>query len=407
MVAVVDSGINPYHADFRDAARTQHPSAYLRGYPASAARLDLTLDAPSYDAAVAADRPRFEAVRERDLRWIPGTIIVGAYVHDAEGTPLLDDEGHGTASASLAVGREHGACERCLLVVVEGFDGLAWAANQSWIDVVSNSWGPFANLGVPARGWGFENDWTMRGAERGQTILFAAGNGVENGYLTPESTWSANTNGPDWVVNVGAWAHAQGGGTRAVATTGKPVDVLGPGWNVPAAAPDSLTASVSFSGTSAATPYVAGAMADALARVRGAIGDPHVGSARVGNAWRLADGERSGGALADGRLSRAELWDAFYRVAEPTRSRGVALYPASVPSTGTWLDAMNEGYGAVGPETSAAAADVLLGRRAPPDRSDVEGWMAIDGWTRDMLWGAWDRTGEGVRDRSVTPPILP
>ena len=49
VVALIDTGINPYHVEFRDdsALALQHPSTYLEGYPADAEALSLTLNAES------------------------------------------------------------------------------------------------------------------------------------------------------------------------------------------------------------------------------------------------------------------------------------------------------------------------------------------------------------------------
>mgnify|MGYP000474588818 CR=1 FL=1 len=45
---------------------------------------------------------------------------------------------------------------------------------------------------------------TRAAAERGQTILFAAGNGVGNAFDVPVSTYGSDQTGPDWKSAVGA-----------------------------------------------------------------------------------------------------------------------------------------------------------------------------------------------------------
>src|SRR5207237_8321770 len=45
---------------------------------------------------------------------------------------------------------------------------------------------------------------TKPAVERGQTILFAAGNGTANAFETPSPTYGTSTTGPDWNVIVGA-----------------------------------------------------------------------------------------------------------------------------------------------------------------------------------------------------------
>src|SRR3712207_8270807 len=41
-------------------------------------------------------------------------------------------------------------------------------------------------------------------SERGQTIFFSSGNGLENSFTVPNSTYLSSQEGPDWVVTVGA-----------------------------------------------------------------------------------------------------------------------------------------------------------------------------------------------------------
>jgi len=143
VIAIVDSGINPYHVEFQGAEvnTSQHPSTHVTGYPDAADPLNLTLNrSVPYDVAVRQDS--WDEVRGDHLYWIPGTKVVGAYHAGgslAGGTPILDDDGHGTASAAVAAGDRLGTCEDGLIVAVEGTEGLSWALSQRWIDVVTNS----------------------------------------------------------------------------------------------------------------------------------------------------------------------------------------------------------------------------------------------------------------------------
>src|SRR5688572_20198135 len=80
VVAVVDTGINPYHYQFRDDSPRfqQHPSTYIPGFPVNAEALHLTFDAEDYEAAVLADCAEWAKVERGRLYWVPGTRIVGA-----------------------------------------------------------------------------------------------------------------------------------------------------------------------------------------------------------------------------------------------------------------------------------------------------------------------------------------
>src|SRR3990170_4827526 len=108
VVAVVDTGINPYHIDFRAPELTQHPSTYITGFPRLAKALNLSLDAATYEEAVARDKKKWDAVNTTKLYWVPGTNIVGAIGGSPASPKFLDQDGHGTSTASLAAGRVYG-----------------------------------------------------------------------------------------------------------------------------------------------------------------------------------------------------------------------------------------------------------------------------------------------------------
>src|SRR5688572_1791255 len=78
VVAVVDTGINPYHVQFRDPLPRflQHPSTYIPNFPPDAEALNLTFDAEDYNAAVLADCAEWAKVERGEMYWVPGTRIV-------------------------------------------------------------------------------------------------------------------------------------------------------------------------------------------------------------------------------------------------------------------------------------------------------------------------------------------
>ncbi|MDX1622193.1 MAG: S8/S53 family peptidase, partial [Nitriliruptorales bacterium] len=190
-VGVIDTGINPYHVRFRDDSPRafEHPSSYIPGYPEDAQALNLTLDASSYQEAVATDRAVWESVQPDTLYWIPGTRIVGAKTDGSYGGQILDTDGHGTMAASrVAAGpvadseaaEVYGACPDCLIVVLQGLneDHVRWAGETGWIDAQTNSWGP-----LPVAGWadgtplGTDSEDIEAAAQLHPTV-FATGNGI-------------------------------------------------------------------------------------------------------------------------------------------------------------------------------------------------------------------------------------
>ncbi|MFN2525959.1 MAG: S8/S53 family peptidase [Actinomycetota bacterium] len=187
VIAFVDTGINPYHRDFRAPDFVHHPSKFIEGYPKSAAAINLDLKAAGargYAAARRADVREWASTEAGELYWFPGTRVIGGISIEAGGTsnpefgefPILDDQGHGTGVASVAAGQFFGSNPEALIVMIEGLGdaSLEWATSQKWIDIVSNSWGNRANLPVG------DTEASREATRRGQTVAFAAGNGATN-----------------------------------------------------------------------------------------------------------------------------------------------------------------------------------------------------------------------------------
>jgi hypothetical protein len=396
VVAVVDNGIDAYHVDFAQQADVRRG---VRGYPLQQAKpLRLSLRAASYATGRTRDDRTWASLQDRQLYYVPGTKIVGL-VHipgrgpqdsasqisvdtdtSASHRPVIDNAGHGTSAASLAVGSRHGRCPRCLLVFVSAVnleDGLRWAAAQPWIDVISNSWG--GPLGVPVGGsvgpaatTGQIEQASRLAAASGKAVFFAGGNGLSG--LGPYAgagvdrglTWASPYSGPPWVTAVGGYDP----GSRA--PTGwhdVPVDVVADAENVPAAQTDSLDGERAFIGTSAATPLAAGTAAEALLRTRRTLGDlgGHPASLVLSRSARP-------GPLADGRITRAELVEATLRAATPL-------------SATTPLDSPVVGWGRLDSSSAARIAAILTGQSAAPSRSDAAAWNDRNTEMRVALWG--------------------
>ncbi len=407
VIAVVDTGINPYNPDFSLAPGqpTGHPSGYIDGFPAGAASIDLTCTATSnIPTACASD---FAGKSMNQLYWIPGTKIIGAYSvsqgTDFGPTVVLDNHGHGTHSASVAAGNTHGTCGDCLIVAVEGFAGIKWASEQPWIDLVSNSWGRVANVGAPVADnifFGSNKDLAATKAftEDGGTTLWAAGNGAANAFVVPISTYTSPYTGADWHYVVGAVGTGSDGpdegreGEQSIIGSGKPVTVSSYGSGVIAAScHNSLSLACSHSGTSAATPITAGAMGKVLLSAKQMLGDVTEGPEGSGLA---AVGTPVAGNmyLDDGALSRTELWDLVSKTAGATDSGWIGF---PVTAWNTPVDYAFTGYGIVNAWSRDAAIDLLNTGTPTPDRSDVDDFMAVDSALRQEMWGGWGDTKFG------------
>jgi hypothetical protein len=411
VIGVADSGVNPYHLEFSAATYpdpdvltltngfTRHPSEYLSGYPATATALPLTMGQGYYPAR---DKATFATVEQGRLYWIPGTKIIGAIDANnssasnaaADGTPILDDDGHGTGSTSVSAGNRYGYCPTCLLFFVEGLDESI-ATQYPFVDITSHSFGYVggAPLG-PAVG---PNEPTRTAVERGQTVLFAAGNGIGNAFDVPIATYGSDQTGGSWNITVGAIRRDN---QRAVVGDGIPVDISAWGdGNLPSACRTGTVGQCAFGGTSAATPYTAGIFGTVLTDVRRAIGDPFVGQ-RPGQV--VAEGAAVAGSifLADGELTRAELREAVLKTAFPLNQDNEPStypFPLTAPYAGE-ANVLFEGYGAATPEGAKRAVDVILGRALMPDRSFEDDFFALDRAIKDTLYGGYDRDGDGDTD---------
>jgi hypothetical protein len=412
VVGVADSGINPYHLEFSATTYpdpdvlaltgnfTRHPSEYISGYPADAPAIPISLGEGYYPEK---DRSVWSSLELGTLYWIPGTKIIGAYdagdgsaVNAApDATRILDDDGHGTGSSSVSTGNRYGYCPTCLLMFVESLDESI-NAQYPWVDIASHSFGTVG--GVPVGLALGADQATKVAAERGQTVLFAAGNGVGNAFDVPQITYGSQNNGNDWTITVGAIRRDN---NRAIVGDGMPVEISAWGdGNLPSACRTGTVGQCAFSGTSAATPYTAGIFGTVLTRVRQAIGDPTVGQ-RPGQV--VASGTAIAGSifLADGTLTRSELRDAVLKTAFPLNQDNEPStfpYPLTAPYITAETNVLFEGYGAATPEGADRAVDVILGRALMPDRSFEDQFMAASRAVKDTLYGGFDRDGDGDED---------
>lgn len=429
VIAVVDTGINPYHVAYRRPEYAVHPSEFIEGFPKSAPALGLSFGVKDYLKARAKDDgPVWSKVEEHRLYWIPGTNIVGAYSdYDAfddtpligetlpEGVehsrPILDDNGHGTGTTSVAAGGAVSAQTRApfgsnpdaLIVIVEGLGDKAvkWASEQPWIDFISGSYGdPTAtpyNDTVPdlpelpqpagrldSREYRYTDPFVLRD---GRTACFSAGNGLtRTGVATDRYSSLRPTSGPSWVVTVGAASprNDQDYGWHSV-----PVDLSSYGNHWPAAAPFSTDGEQGFGGTSNAAPLTCGVFSKALLEARRSLGDAVEGIHVASDGTRVPSLGPSGlakGLLADGVLTREEFRDAVFKTALPAALDAVRFTydPVVIPDSPVYYT--QEGYGIANVASAKRAVEVILGRAPMPDRAEVDAWIATIDAVRNAVY---------------------
>jgi hypothetical protein len=404
VIAVIDSGINPYHWDYLaakmpqalnsdpsdDLPLDQDPATWLPGHPGAAAfksyqALNLTLDNSNAKRSTAelhaADATEWAKVQYSEgntndqvhYTWMPGTKIIGhvafspGFLVDPVLGPILGPstgpvdtfavDSHGIGTSSVSVGNLHGTCPNCVLVYVHGTAEQAneWVAKQDWIDLQTNSWGASV-VGGPLRDLiyaGSDTELQRTAIERGQANLFSAGNGLANDFSAPQFNPTSSQKGPDWIITVGAIAPHD---DSSYSGHGKPADVASYGDAYPSATggDGTVTATGPFGGTSNATPVVAGIYGEALHRLRRAL----PGASRTQQDGVIAIGQGVCGAakpdcaLADGKLTVHELTEALFRSARYTEtgtSVGTSLFGEyfEIPGSANQkeLEFASEGHG--------------------------------------------------------------
>ena len=452
VIAVIDDGITPYHWDYlaskmpqatdtdpsNDLALDRPPHEWLRGFPApsefstySPLRLRLEeRDAyASIDPLYERDLLTWREVRRSTPRglnyyWMPGTKIIGAIDFFGQGI-YQPTTTHGTGASSVAVGNIHGSCPTCLLVFLDtnfSYDAsnaaIRWAESQPWIDAITNSYGknlaPSPVADGPRDGIYLGETENQRAAsERGQTIFFAAHNGVDRSFYVPTFPLLSSEAGPDWVVTVGAISPNE---RASYSGHGKPADISSLGFRYPAAyGATSVGGSGFFSGTSNATPVVAGMYGQSLYEVRKRLAGPsrmQRGGVIAAGAPIECGSKRRRCELVDGRLSAAELRERLFHGAIHTSAgMSVGQTPATLPVVGE-DEFINEGHGSYfglmdGRSTWREELDRIVlpmfGSSQVLERPEGEReWMVVDSFCRQHLWGSW--TDGYYRDGKTSLP---
>ncbi|MDP9067075.1 MAG: S8/S53 family peptidase [Actinomycetota bacterium] len=459
VVATIDRNFVPYHWDFlaskmpqaldndssNDLPLDRPPHEWLPGFPhpdkafKSYNRFDLTLDEKNPDAPLmeldAKDKAEWHKVKkstfdEVNYYWMPGTKVIGAVEFGANklhGEPRA----HGLGVTSVSVGNIHGTCPECLLVFINNddntdeddtADAFRWAMAQPWIDVVSNSYGD--GVAKVYNGPGVTE--SLEASERGQSVVFSAGNGIENLFTVPNSTYASSEKGPDWIITVGAVSPGKdnpygppnpgAGEHSSYVGAGKPVDVAGLGRRYPSAYDSQTvggTGASGFDGTSNAAPTIAGTYARALYMARLELKGPsriqEGGVVAVGRPYKCGSA-RPKCELKDGKLTAIELRNRLFKGAIHTAGGTTTLVGGEVPPVGE-EEFMSEGHGTYfARETRdddewlkefARITGPMFGYAKELERPEGEKeWMIVDSYCRQEIWATWT---DGYYNMDKTP----
>lgn len=440
VVALIDTGMNPYHQEFRRPALVDNPSTYISGLPASQlVEVDLCFYDPatktvaqsrcpaSADAAAGNDAAKWapfdvspagaRAAGAGEIAWFPGTnvmLVSFGHVGDQnypgmDGARGAGDE-HGTWTTSNVGGLTTGTCPECIVVLIEGDtvaaieDAYWWASNQPWIDVISSSVS-IGLIGVganPADFFDATSAATKNAVANGKLVFESSGNGIANAGVAPTSTYlGANAN--PWTIAVGCSAEHTG---QQCFYSDYPNPITASGIDRIGASVDTYIGTAGVGGTSFSAPSSAGVAARTIYALRSAMNDVAEGpSGAQKTLVRVGPGASapSAGPLANGALTRLEVEEAIFKTARRALTPQVPWYIFPVEMVDTPANFVKAGYGQVyrgdwgvnGPGAEATwssagdATNVLLGAKTMPNRwFEEQWWETIVEPTQEAIFAA-------------------
>lgn len=329
VVAVVDSGVNPYHDAFHAPDRADAVGvAEALGLHATSLLLSAAKD---YSAAVAEDSQLWASVRPGELYAFAETPVLAISFREPDDEPaILDRTNHGTSTSSRVIAQAPSAVV-VLVVVDSGYcvnefrtdcalsesiaSGLAWAAQQPWIDVISVSIGARGNMADTHATFPEAEEVVQasRAADAsGKLVVFSAGN-------EPAPSYTDAYSGPPWVISVGG---AQDGGRSHAALASTFPDVVA---NFTECVPTALSRSgcTFAAGTSLAAPTVAGILAQTLGQLR---------SGGPSDALDFTNHDVRAALNLSARMPRPGQWEPFEPEPDPVSTLGNVTIPVVVPT---------------------------------------------------------------------------
>lgn len=285
VVAVLDTGVNPYHETYRRPGIELPLAEFANATDGRIPRAVNLTFSDNLTANLLADAAVWDGIESEELVWFRDTNVIGYSMGAYEGgegpfagdpeVPILDEHGHGTATSDTVLD----AWPDAIIVMVEqnaaAFDdqlpnSYAWAAKQPWIDVISASMGMHGNAPEPF--YLYQAAAAQRAAwGSGKVFVNSAGN-------DPSATPTDGTDGSPFVLAI---TGSQAGGKGKELMSSHAYSDYASNYTVTAALHTSVTADEETGGTSFSCPNVAGTIAGAIHELR------------RGSGWTggIADGE--------------------------------------------------------------------------------------------------------------------
>lgn len=252
LLAIPDSGINPYHELYFRPDRVDHPCTYVENFPCDIPALNLSVGLDDWDAAYKADENLWNQIEPDQFYWIPKTVFVAVMAEGpCDGVCILDDTSmHGTGTTSSAVMENPDV----LIAFKEGGSSIQPFIDAKLpVDIFSVSWGFIAPIPTP-------EPVCLEGEDyKGTMYIKASGN--EPGVSTLLDCWSGKS-GP---ITVGG-AYAEDDTQEVLAY--KEMDVVS--YYCRPTAQTNVVSGLreSYCGTSFSAPTVAGALSLVVLELR-------------------------------------------------------------------------------------------------------------------------------------------
>lgn len=375
VVALVDTGIQPFHEAFR--LPPHWDTQWIQSLP------NVTVVSAGFrEKALSPADWQFE---KGQLYWFEGTRVLAASLNrevdeafSGPNRPIWDEAGHGTITASIVAQ----ASPNAFIVMAEASsvrDSLEWVRDQPWIDVVSMS------IGAPPLPFSVTNAATPGGYPppgvlhemvlQGKMVFQAAGNEPILTVPTEE--------GLPWVVAVGS-ADAVQRGTSPFSRV--PPDFVANETHDHVADRDDLTGYRSAAGTSVAAPLAASVASEVVYALRAEVGQTGGitdGALVTGGGRRVTESD-----LRDALNASAMLWgSADYRLDLARASAGDVAMPllpeADGVPVGPWVQM---GWGWLGEPVVGTTLDFLRGTSSPSAKPEAAAYMEAAYGLREAYW---------------------
>ena len=288
VVAVIDSGINPYHDFFHagspiysgDSKPSSVTKPILEAFGIADRKecwLALTRTG-DFATDFLADADQWSAAEACDMLWFMGTNLLvrsfdpGAVKYFPDTEAVTETHGVGTSAAVLTAEPES------VIVFLEGTVEAAetFAMNHAAIDIVNTSYGPIGSIPIPQNlGSSFDGTFT-----KGKLHFGACDN-------SPSTAVQDGTCGPWWSIGVAGMEETQDNEPEAASNGRQPSSGTFPDFlsdftqTLPYCGNCQKSYEDGVGGTSFATPRAAGTTANILLKVRRAL--DYLGAVYIGN----------------------------------------------------------------------------------------------------------------------------